>query len=62
MTLSGINKNGAYATKEDKRKDIVFGIRKNLEIGNYLRVELLEKELMADYGMTAEQIENEVYA
>lgn len=62
MTLSGINKNGAYATKEDKRKDIIFGIKKNLEIGNYLRVELLEKELINEYGMTTKQIENEVYA
>ena len=55
-------KYGPVETKEERRIDTIKGIRKYLEVGMFNQVYLLEKVLMSEYGMTAEQIENEVYA
>lgn len=55
-------KYGAIFTKEEKRVDIIKGIKKYLEVGAFDKVYLLEKELMNEYRMTAEEIENEIYA
>ena len=54
-------KYGEYMTREDKKNDIIAGIKKYLEIGMYNKVTLLEKELINEYGMTAEEIENAIY-
>lgn len=55
-------KRGAIFTKEEKRADIITGIKKYLKVGMFDKVYLLEKELMNEYGMTAEEIESEIYA
>ena len=55
-------KYGQVFTKEEIRQDIIKGIRKYLEVGMFNKVYLLEQRLMKEYGMTASEIENEVYA
>lgn len=55
-------KNGAIFTKEEKRLDIIKGIKKYMAVGMFDKVYLLEKELMNEYGMTAGEIENAIYA
>ena len=55
-------KRGQVFTKEEKRQDIIKGIRKYIEVGLFNEAYLREKVLMKDYGMTAQEIENEVYA
>jgi len=55
-------KYGQVFTKEEKRLDLIKGIRKYLQIGMYDRVTLAEKELMTEYGMTAAEIEEAIYA
>lgn len=55
-------KYGQVFTKEEKRQDIINGIRKYIEVGMFDQVVLREKVLMNEYGMTAEEIENAIYA
>lgn len=55
-------KYGQVFTKEEKRQDIINGIRKYIEVGMFDQVVLREKVLMSEYGMTAEEIENAIYA
>lgn len=55
-------KYGMVFTKEEKRQDIIKGIKKCLEVGLYNEVYLKEKVLMNEYGMTAEEIEAAIYA
>ena len=55
-------KYGQVFTKEEKREDIIKGIRKYIEVGMYKEVVLREKVLMNEYGMTAEEIENTIYS
>ena len=56
------NRTGAQMTKEDKKNDIIFGIRKYMKVGMYSQVYLLEKELKTEYGMTSQEIEDAIYA
>lgn len=61
--MTGYNKKyGAYMTKEDKRQDIIFGIKKYMKIGYWDKVILLERELVNEYGMTEEEIDMAIYA
>ena len=53
---------GEQMTKEDKKQDIIKGIRKYLEIGAFEQVMLREKELISEYGMTEEEIEIAIYS
>ena len=55
-------KYGQVFTKEEKRQDIIKGIRKYIEVGMYDAVVLREKVLMNEYGMTAQEIEDAIYA
>lgn len=55
-------KYGAVFTKEEIRQDIIKGIRKYLEVGMYDEVLLRERELMNEYGMSASEIEEAIYA
>ena len=55
-------KYGQVFTKEEKREDIIKGIRKYIEVGMYKEVVSREKVLMNEYGMTAEEIENAIYS
>ena len=59
--MNKITKNGMAMTKEEERQDIIFGIKKYLNIGMYDKVTMLERILMKDYGMTANEIENAIY-
>lgn len=60
--MTGMNKYGAYMTKADKKEDIIFGIKKYMSVGMFDKVCLLEKKLMNEYNMTAEEIEDAIYA
>lgn len=54
-------KRGQVMTGEEKRNDIIFGIKKYLEVGMFDKVYLLEKELINNYGMTPNEIESAIY-
>lgn len=54
-------KNGAYMTKDDKKADIIKGIKKYLAVGMYDMVTLKEKELHEVYGMSYDAIEAAIY-
>lgn len=56
-----MTKYGAQMTKEEKRQDIIKGIRKYLKVGMYEAVYLREKELMSEYNMTPEEIERAIW-
>lgn len=61
--MTGYNrKSGAYMTKEDKRMDAIKGAKKYLAVGNFEMVYLKEKELMTEYGMTAQEVEDAIYS
>ena len=55
------NKYGAYMNKEDKKNDIIFGIKKYSKVGLFSKVYLLEKELIEKYGMTEDEIDKAVF-
>lgn len=61
--MTGYNKKyGAYMTKEDKRQDIIKGMKMFLEVGAFDQYSLREKILLREYGMTEEEIEKEIYS
>ena len=54
-------KTGLAFTKENKKYDIIYGIRKRNAVGNYIDAYELEKILLTKYGMTEAEIEHAVY-
>ena len=60
--MNGYNKKyGAKMNKEDKKMDTIKGAKKYLAVGMYDMVTLKEKELHEVYGMSYDEIENEIY-
>lgn len=53
---------GTVFTKEETKQDIINGIRKYLESGMIDAVLLRERVLMNEYGMSAAEIEEAIYA
>lgn len=61
--MNGYSKRyGEYMSKEDKKNDVICGIKKYIEVGMYNQVYLLEKELHDVYGMSYDDIESAIYA
>lgn len=60
--MNGYSKKyGEYMTKEDKKQDVIKGIKKYIKVGMYNMVTPLEKELHEVYGMSYEDIESAIY-
>ena len=54
-------KSGLAPTRENKKYDIIYGIRKREAVGDYIGATALERTLMNEYGMTGAEIEYAIY-